>query len=129
MSKMAIFQKSYFCPKMSVFGQNGPKIMFCPTLHFYIMPNLKVHIFSFVMMCDVGVCRGRTLSRPKMLFRRSPIGTRICLFVISVVNKQYKTNEIMYLGVEKTVILYFLYQGFLFTKFDIFRKPVYLPFD
>ena len=70
---MAIFQKSYFCPKMSVFGQNGPKIMFCPTLHFYIMPNLKVHIFSFVMMYDVGVCRGRTLSRPKMLFRRSPI--------------------------------------------------------
>ena len=71
MSKMAIFQKSYFCPKISVFGQNGPKIMFCPTLHFYIMPNLKVHIFSFAMMRDVGVCRVGVLNRQKMLFRRS----------------------------------------------------------
>ena len=42
---------------MSVLGQNGPKIMFLPTLHFYIMPNLKVHILSFAMMYDVGVCR------------------------------------------------------------------------
>ena len=25
--------------------------------------------------------------------------------------------------------LYFFYHGFLFIKFDISRKPVYLPFD
>ena len=40
--------------------------MFLPTLHFYIMPNLKVQIISFVMMHGVGVCRVEVLNRQKM---------------------------------------------------------------
>jgi hypothetical protein len=62
MLKIALSQKSYFCPKMCVFDKNGPKNMFGPTWEFSNRPILKVDISSFVMMHSLGVCKVGTLN-------------------------------------------------------------------
>ena len=59
------------------------KIMFLPTLHFYIMPNLKVQIINFVMMHDVGVCRPGT-SGCLALPGTPPITGGVCLPAVEV---------------------------------------------
>ena len=62
MSKILVFKKSHFGPKIDVFEENGPKITFGPMGNFHIMPNIKVDIISHLMTYDVGVCRVGTLN-------------------------------------------------------------------
>ena len=51
-------------------------------------------------------------------------GTGTFLFIISVVNKQYKTKEFILLGPEKLVcyIRYFVIIRFLYIEFPLYRQ-------